>query len=180
MANDGWDGILQDGETILWQGQPDGSVDWRLCFNAAGAVGLAIALGGLLWMVMAFTISSGGPAFFRFFFPLFGLPFLALGLYMGFGAAVFDAYMRRHTWYTLTDRTAFVATNAAGEKRLHSFPIRDMPRLDLEDGLIGSVLFGAVDDRLAGFRRISSAREVYRMIREARGALNFADRQARD
>ncbi len=176
----GWDGILQDGETILWQGQPDRSVDWRLCLNAASGVGFAIASVGLVWMLMAVSITSGGPLFFRLFFPVFGLPFVALGLYMALGVPVFDAYMRRHTWYTLTDRTAFVATDVMGARKLQSYPIRDMPRLDLEDGPFGSILFGASDDRLAGFRRIAPARQVYGMLREARGALNFADARARD
>ena len=28
MPDDGWDGILDTGETVLWQGQPDPAPDW--------------------------------------------------------------------------------------------------------------------------------------------------------
>ncbi|MEJ6392789.1 aspartate carbamoyltransferase catalytic subunit [Gymnodinialimonas sp. 2305UL16-5] len=181
-----WDGILEPDETIIWQGQPEAHIRWHDAMTPLAAFGAVFAGFALFWMIMASTIMGTGPGFPFTLFPLFGLPFLLGGLHMMIGHVFYDAYARSKTWYTLTDRTAFIAANVFGRKTLRSYPIRDMPFLDLEDGAPGSVLFA--DDRRnashsprrVGFRAISEARGVYGMIRDARGALNFADGRARD
>ena len=201
MECTGWDGLLEDGETILWQGQPVPGIVWRDVISPMGLFGAVFTAFALFWMAMAAAIIGGDAGFPFTLFPLFGLPFLAVGLYMMLGHVIVDGYVRSATHYTLTDRTAFIATDAFGKRSLKSYPIREMPFLELEDGMPGSVMFWEEELRRArrsparpgarvrhatatrnsvGFRRIDAAREVYRMLREARGALNFADRQARD
>jgi hypothetical protein len=183
----GWDGILADGETIVWQGQPEPGIAWRDAISATSAFGVVFTGFALFWMAMAATIIGGGsgPGFPFSMFPLFGLPFLAVGLYFLVGHVIVDAYVRSTTWYTLTDRTAFVASNAFGQRKLSSYPIREMPFLELDDTAPGSVLFWHEDSPRShrtgriGFRRIAEARAVHARLREARGALNFAERQAR-
>ncbi|MEX3017799.1 aspartate carbamoyltransferase catalytic subunit [Gymnodinialimonas hymeniacidonis] len=186
--DDSWSGILEQDETILWQGQPEAGIRWRDALGFQGFFGAAFAAFALFWMATASFIAGNGPGFPFNLFPLFGLPFLFVGLYLMAGHVLADAYIRSTTWYTLTDRSAFIATNAFGRRKLESFRIRDMDMLELEDGVPGSVIFkeGRVRPsnnsmpRRVGFRNIIAAREVYRQMREARGALNFAERQARD
>ncbi len=189
-ARDGWDGLLDEGETILWQGRPDGRVVWRNIVGFQGVFGLIITGFAIVWMSIASSIIGSGPGFvFPFnLFPVFGLPFLLIGIYLLVGHVIMDAYMRSTTWYTLTDRTAFIASNAFGRRKLAAYLIRDMPFLELEDTLIGSIWFGehptpagqgAHVPRRIGFVAIPQARQVFAKIREARGALNFQDRQDR-
>jgi hypothetical protein len=59
----------------------------------------------ILWCGFAFfweitAIRSGAP----FFFCLFGLPFVCVGLYMVFGRYIWTAYIRKHTAYVITNR----------------------------------------------------------------------------
>ena len=54
----GWEGILDTGETILWQGRPDGKIVLRPANTATFVFGLAFAGFALFWMIMAST--AGG------------------------------------------------------------------------------------------------------------------------
>lgn len=186
----GWDGILQEGETILWQGQPAADIAWQDLLSPKTAFGAIFTAFSLFWMGAAFFMVTAGGADGPFvLFPLFGLPFLAIGLYMVGGRVWLDAWRRARTWYTLTDRTAFVATDFLGRKTLDSYPLAEMPHITLDDGDPGSILFGRggrsvrgsahrIEWRAAeaaaepaGFREIRDARRVYAMMRDARRAL---------
>ena len=193
----GWDGILQQGETILWQGQPERGIVWRDALSPLGLFGVVFTGFSLFWMGAAASMLRDGPGFPFTLFTLFGLPFLMVGLFMMGGHVVLDAYVRATTWYTLTDRTAFVAREAFGKRTLESYPIAEMDRLELADGVPGDVIFGmahnAYPKRVAkqrrsrnrlvtgttvqlGFRRIAEARKVWRLLRDRRAALRRIDR----
>lgn len=166
MSTPGWDGILDPGEEIVWQGRPDARVAIR-AGNIAGFVfGLAFAGFALFWMVMA--SQAGG------FFWAFGLIHFSVGLGLAFGAVFWGAWVRRHTWYTLTDRRAFIATDLPMRGRtLKSYPIAAETPLDFAPGPPDSVFFGAefrttkngTSRRQIGFERISDGAEVYRLLR---------------
>jgi hypothetical protein len=169
----GWDGILAPGEKILWQGQPEPGIVWADALTSMMPGGAIFTVFATFWIVVSSGFTSGGDVSFPFsLFPLAGLPFLGVGLYMLGGHVVYDAYLRSVTWYTLTDRTAFIATAAFGWRRLESLAIRDMAVLRLEDGTPGSVIFarraprkGRISTRRGGFRRIADARGVYGQMR---------------
>lgn len=197
----GWDGLLEPGETILWQGQPVAGLKWRDMISGRLPIGIVFTVFSLVWMGIASSIVAGieGPLFLVAVFPLAGLPFLAIGLYMLAGHVVWDALVRRGTWYTLTDRTAFVATDILGHRKLQSCPLAEMEGLELIDAVPGDVLFGTAvaafpgrvaavrrskyrlvrsSTRRAGFRRIDDARRVWRLIREQRARMVAAARDA--
>ncbi|MGP1355962.1 hypothetical protein [Roseicyclus sp.] len=171
----GWDGILAPGEEILWQGRPDSAVVWSDALTDMLLGGAFFTLFACAWIGFAVTIMVAGDFRLPFMlFPLAGLPFLGVGLYMLGGHVVYDAYLRSVTWYTLTDRTAYVATAPFGWRRLHRHAIRDMAFLELEEGAPGRVLFAKRSARgrkirRRGFRRIADARHVYGRMRDLRG-----------
>ncbi len=173
----GWEGILDEDEAILWQGRPDGKVDFRLVHVFTGLFGLAFAGFALFWMVMA--SQAGG------FLWMFGLIHFFVGLAIGIGPPFLSAWTRRHTWYTLTDRRAFIATALPLRgRRLKSYPIDDDTVLDYRAGDPATVYFAHEMRRTKngsrrhdiGFERIADGQEVYGMMRQVqRGRAKGAD-----
>lgn len=181
----GWDGILAEGETILWQGRPAGGIVWADLLSPETAIGMIFTLfssfwlSGVYWMTDGF--STGGPVVFLF--PLVGGVFLCIGLFLLVGRLFWEAYLRGVTWYTLTNKAAYVATARFGKRRLKRYDAADMTSPSLDDAQPGSVWFAREirshttrpKGRMRrtrhqtvkiGFRRIPDARRVYRLLIE--------------
>ncbi|MEQ9694167.1 aspartate carbamoyltransferase catalytic subunit [Shimia sp. SDUM112013] len=165
--NDGWDGILDADERILWQGRPDGDLVLDPANLVSLIFGLFFAGFALFWMVMA---AQGGGAFW-----MFGLLHFCVGLLIALGPIFGGAFIRRRTWYTLTDRRAFVATKLPVKgKTLDSYPIDSDTRISFDDTTLSTIHFAhgrryvGAHRRIGpiGFERIADGREVYRMIRD--------------
>ena len=166
--DDAWNGLLDAGETIVWQGRPD--TDFAL--PGPGKIfelifGLAFAGFALFWMIMAAQAGGG--------FWAFGLPHFSVGVGIIFHAIGWDRFRRQRTWYTLTDRRAFIATDLPlMGKRLKSYPITSEMSLELVDAPLPSVYFASETRRTKngtltvrhGFERIADGRDVYRRIRD--------------
>ena len=163
----GWEGILDRDERILWQGRPDGRVVLSALHIPLALFGTAFAGFALFWMIMA--AFSGG------LFWMFGLIHFSIGVALVVGPPFFSAYRRQRTWYTLTDRRAFVATDLPiSGRKFKSYPIDVDTRLDFVDGDPSSVHFAEAIRRgknrtyrvPIGFERIENGREVYKLIRK--------------
>ena len=171
----GWDGILDPGEKIVWQGRPDARIGFSPSAPMQIIMGVVFTGFALFWIVQARAITSheSFPGFARFF-PLFGIPFVLVGLRMLGGDALWHAFQRRHTWYTLTNRRAFIATAVPLRARtLKSFDIT--PETDIEfDGRDPGTLIFAYESRRGtsrkpvGFHRIPEARSVLARMNEIR------------
>jgi len=163
----GWQGILDEDEAILWQGRPDGAVKWKVGNIFTFLFGLAFAGFALFWMVMA--SQAGG------FFWMFGLLHFGVGFAISVGPPYWNAWRRRHTWYTLSDRRAFIATDlpVLGRK-LKSYPIDGDTVLAYDSDDPATIHFAHEMRRgkngsyrvEIGFERIEDGAEVYRMFRE--------------
>lgn len=165
----GWEGILDEGEEILWQGRPDPT------FHVTGG-GVLGALFGMVFSGFAFiwmwvASSSGGP------FWMFGLIHFGAGLAI-IGSTFFGpTWKRRHTWYTLSDRRAFVATDLPFKGRtLKSYPIGPATRIEYQKGALATINFAQEWRRgdkgrryqvKIGFERLEDGDAVMRHIREA-------------
>jgi hypothetical protein len=181
---EGWEGILEPGERILWQGRPTKGLHWSELTGARTIFGLAYAGFAVFWIYIAAVLTRTGPGALNFLFPLFGLPFLVIGLNVAFGTPVREARRRRGTFYTLTDRAAFVAS--IDPKRLERFPLGPDTRPVLEEGNPGTVWFAESPGypgrgwrgmgssrrytsvlkggRRVGFETIPDARDVYALM----------------
>ncbi|MBT0958016.1 aspartate carbamoyltransferase catalytic subunit [Alphaproteobacteria bacterium KMM 3653] len=128
---EGWEDILHDGEEILWQGRPDHGVRLKGT-NPAQALFHVFFIGfAIYWTVQATSISRSFSDGFARIFPLFGLIFVGVGAYNLFGKFFWQAYVRRHTFYTLTDQRAFIATDTPiGAKTLSDYPIGPSTEID--------------------------------------------------
>ena len=181
MTAPGWEGILEEDEEILWQGRPVAGFDWAAMFSGNTVGGLLAAGFGIFWTIMAITLMgearSGPPLIFRIFFPLFGV-FFVLAALRGVVKEPLDAYRRQQgTFYTLSTKAAYIATDIGGKRSLDRYLLSDMARLRLVDDSPGDVMFGTDARRTdptgqgeAGFLRLADAREVFAILRDARDA----------
>ena len=95
---------LSTGEKLVWSGQPRAGVR----FTGADALVIPFSLAwcgfAVFWEMGALKIDAPG------FFSLFGLMFVAAGLYMVFGRFIADAIRREKTFYGLTPRRAIIVS----------------------------------------------------------------------
>lgn len=166
-APDGWEGLLDPGEKILWQGRPDPGIFLHATHIVMGLFGAAFAGFALFWMIMAWT--AGG------YFWTFGLLHFSIGLIIMLGGPLGGPYIRRHTWYSLSNRRAFIATDfPLLGKRLNSYPIRPDTPIIFDDGDRASIFFATkpvrtkngLRNEAIGFERIAEGRDVMSLIRQ--------------
>jgi hypothetical protein len=148
---------LAPGEDLLWYGRPSQSLlilQWSDLFYIpffAMWTGFAI-----FWEAMAlsaFDASGGSLLTPMLCFPLFGLPFVAVGLYMLGARFVGDYLSRRRTFYALTDRRAIIVSGLL-DRAVASFALDKMGRIDVidhRDGR-GTLLFAGSDGPAAAYR----------------------------
>lgn len=158
----GWQGILDEGEQILWQGQPAQGIrfetlDLRHILPAIFIIGF-----GVFWISTAVQ--------FSLFFAAFGLFVVGSSLWQALGPVLRPAFIRARSFYTLTDRRAIIATDMPFQgRRLASYPIdRTMP-LEYVASDPPSILFGPPTSRKetrAGFSYIADADRVMAMMRK--------------
>ena len=158
---EGWEGILDPGEQILWQGQPVPRSAPPARSGRGRIMPFVVIAFAIFWMFQA--MQAGGVLW------LFGLVFLYIGV------RELRRPPRQPTdpfsgiFYTLTDRRAFIATDIAGKRDLRSYPITKETVVELADGVPGSVYFTTDSGLRVGFELVEDARSVYARIRDIQG-----------
>lgn len=175
---------LNSGEKLLWTGQP--------LANRAGQGSLPLVLFGIpwtafsvFWVVMAFGITRHAPShpepfpinLFPLFFPLFGLPFVLIGV----GMLSSPYWMRRRAQkivYAITDKRALILSptwrNGISVRSIPPEHLTDRTRAQNPDGS-GSLVFthltttrstgqGGTTTVTVGFDNIADVRDVDALI----------------
>lgn len=98
---------LQSGERVLWEEAPDGR-RWLQPQDAL-LIPFSLMWGGfaIFWEASALYSPSPGDSIIA---PLWGIPFVPLGLYLIVGRLVVRRWLLGHTAYALTDRRAISIT----------------------------------------------------------------------
>lgn len=122
-------------ETVRWSGAPPTGHLWRRTDWLTVPFSLMWCGFALFWE--GGVIASGAP----FFFKLWGLPFVAVGLYMVAGRFVWDAHVRAGTRYAVTDRAAYVFRGGS-ERRFAGAELDDV-RVERNADGSGTLRFGA-------------------------------------
>ena len=86
------------GECILWKGKP--GKGHLLTPQDAFMIPFSILWCGFAVFWEVSVIAGGAP----FFFGIWGIPFILVGLYMVFGRFLHTAYLRKHTAYVITNK----------------------------------------------------------------------------
>lgn len=167
MTAPGWEGLLDEGEEILWQGRPDQAFHVKPGNIATIGFGAIFAGFALFWMIGASQAGGG--------FWMFGLIHFSVGLGIILWAIFGATYSRRNTWYTLTDRRAFIATDFLTKGRsLKSYPLKGVT-VDFKAGPPDTLYFATEERRgnkgrrytvPIGFERVEDGHAVMRLIRE--------------
>ncbi len=163
-------------EELIWTGVPGRGIIFHMI--DAFLIPFSLLWGGfaIFWEIM--VIASGAPLFFA----LFGLPFVAVGLFLIVGRFVWDARRRRHTMYALTNKRVIFRTGVR-TKTISTISLIAVKEVSLKlkpDGR-GTITFFthttgvAVTKALSGFQLfgvggntafelIDDAQEVYKKI----------------
>jgi len=169
---------LSPGERLLWNGKPKQG----LCLRPADAFMIPFSL---LWCGFAIfwefsAMSHGAPVFFM----LWGIPFIAIGLYIVFGRFFVDAQMRERTYYGVTNERLIIVSGLFS-RQTKSLPLHTLSDLSLTeraDGsgtiTLGPTLMPFMQNLPAGwpgaghysppsFEMIDRVKETYELIRQA-------------
>ena len=138
--------LLRD-EQMLWTGQPDPNI----IFTGSDIflVPFSLLWGGfaIFWEFMASTgvanaqaKQAQGPVWV---FPLFGIPFVVIGLYFIFGRFIYKAWRKRRTYYAVTNKRVIVLTKGIGRDIQAAF-INTLPAVNksIRSNGKGTVRFG--------------------------------------
>lgn len=188
---------LRDGERLLWVGQPIPARYGRKGIPLMIFGGIFTAF-SLFWIVMAFSMGAfaGGNAFgwMGLIFPLFGLPFLLVGL----GMLTAPRWMKKlasRTFYAITDRRVILwEAGLFGRMEVRSYypdDLQSMRRVEYANGegdliLEEYITYGRDSDghrtrhpKRHGLMAIDQVREVEELIHQALVApLESKDRDA--
>jgi hypothetical protein len=128
---------LLPGEKILWQGQPSTSLritgrDWYL-------IPFSLFWGGFAVFWEASVLAQPAPGFLKFW----GIPFIAIGVYLIAGRFFLDAWLRQRTRYAVTDQRIFIV-RAGPFGSFISAALDRLPEIQLEEHRngLGTLRFG--------------------------------------
>jgi len=149
-------GYLNSGEKLLWSGQP--LKGFRLQAKDAFLIPFSIfwCSFAVFWELMALGILfrkssfGGSPSLVSGIFPLFGLPFVVIGLYLLFGRFIVDALRRKKTYYGVTEKRILIIVGS-GSQKVKSFDLKSLTNVSMikkRDGS-GTITFSAPQAILA-------------------------------
>ena len=157
-------GELTAGERVLWEGRPDAqrwltAQDWYL-------IPFSLMWGGfaIFWEASALSSPSARSSII---FPVWGVPFVLVGLYLIFGRFFVRHWIRKATTYALTDKRVIeISRSLSGVRRVNSVWLASDPPIDkkIRDNGRGTLWIGqfpagrgfAVDAGWPGAARMSS------------------------
>jgi hypothetical protein len=169
---------IDPGERLLWSGQPRRGIQFRA--QDVFLIPFSILWCGFAIFWEASVIGSGAP----FFFMLWGVPFVCVGLFFVFGRFILDSRSRARIFYGVTSERIIIV-NGLLSPQIKSLQIRTLTDVSLtqRSDSSGTITFGAVHymnsmfptgawpgaGRYAppSFDLIEDAKKVYDIIRNA-------------
>ena len=139
----------------------------------------------IYWEIMALSIPKDKAGPVAIIFPLFGIPFVIVGLYLIFGRFIVDSNQRKKTFYGLTNQRIIIISGVFSRK-VESLNLKTLTNISLKEksDRSGTINFGQNNPLSWWFggmawpgmpksgpslEMIEGAKEVYEKIREAQG-----------
>jgi hypothetical protein len=128
---------MAPGESLLWSGQPEAGLKLRP--SDAYVIPFSLMWAGFAIFWEAGVLNTEAPFFFR----LWGIPFVLVGLYMVFGRFFAEAWLRARTVYGVTNQRVLIRSGLS--RSLTSLPLRTLPAVTVTERPSGSgtITFGA-------------------------------------
>jgi len=174
---------LESGESLKWTGVPrQGPV---LRGSDAFLIPFSIMWGGFAVFWEFSVVTSDAP----FFFMLWGIPFVCVGLYITVGRFFLDSRQRSKTFYGLTDQRVIILSGIFS-RTVNTLPLRTLSDITLKEksDRSGTVHFGRPHPMASwaagmqwpgmgqyqspSFDLIQNAKEVHDRVIEAQRAAN--------
>lgn len=179
---------LGKGEQLLWVGKSRQGIFFR--GSDILLIPFSLMWGGfaIFWESMALSgflngQASKAPSGFQFIFPLFGVPFVLVGLYIILGRFIVDSKQRERTFYGITTQRIIIKSGlfSRSTKSLNLRSLSDISLSERSDGS-GTITFGATNPfnswfsagswpgagkQSPSFDTIPNAKKVYEIIRKA-------------
>lgn len=173
---------LDGNERLIWTGQPKRGVIFRS--SDIFMVPFSIMWGGfaLFWETTALIEFFRAGSNMPIIFPLFGIPFVIVGIYIMAGRFWIDAKRREGTYYGLTDKRIIIISGILSRKikSLNLRTLRDVSVSEKSNGT-GTVTFGPTNPMSwwfgglhwpgmslsPSFEMINEAKNVYEKICES-------------
>ncbi len=134
---------LMSGESLYWAGMPNRGVifhsdDWTM-------VPFSLLWGGfaIFWETGALGYWGKGPrgGVPSLFMAIWGIPFIVIGQYMIWGRFLYDAWLKRRTYYAVTNRRV-MAVQEGWKRKASSMYLEAIPSIDREGATTGTLWFG--------------------------------------
>lgn len=177
-------------ERLLWSGQPAGGIRFRT--QDIFMIPFSLMWGGfaIAWEVgviygMSRSKADNFPNVFAIVFPLFGVPFVCIGLYMIFGRFLVDRKQRENTIYGVTNERIIIISGLFS-RTVKSLSLRSLADISLSEKSNGSgtIALGPINAFASMFSGMSwwpgtiqanapsldlipKSREVYDILRKA-------------
>lgn len=181
---------LLNGEEILWAGQPD----TRILFSRSDIFtipfGIVFTVFSLEWESGAFkqVLNPNSKPGASWLFPLFGVPFVLIGLYLAVGRFFYKFWNKKRTYYAVTNKRILVVKNSR-QRELRGAYLEAIPVINRSirrDGH-GTIIFGNTPpgalmsedsgfdflgsrtvEHAPSFRDINDAEKIYRIVLDLR------------
>jgi hypothetical protein len=148
---------LSPDEHVEWVGAPDPAK--RFTKADFYLVPFSVMWGGfaIVWETLAIVGGAG-------FFAIWGIPFIAVGLYFIFGRFIYKANRKRRTTYAVTDRRVLeIVRGLQGGESVNATYLRSIPSISTSttSGGSGTVDFGSSSSSLYGTQFANSGMEFF-------------------
>lgn len=145
---------LQSGERIIWSGEPAQGLKFRS--SDIFLIPFSLMWGGfaIVWETIALISFSKTGGAIGIIFPLFGIPFVIVGLYMIFGRFIVDNKNRKNTIYAVTNERIIIVSGLfkMSFKTLNLKNIGEYEYTFKRDGS-GTITFGS-GNNMSGFGKL--------------------------
>ena len=165
-------------ERLIWAGTPQQGIIFRS--SDAFLIPFSLLWCGFAVFWEAGVLKTTAP----FFFKLFGIPFVLVGLYFVFGRFVVDARQRVKTYYGITNERAVIVSGLF-QKRIKTLNLDSISDISLTErpDRRGTITFGPTPSFFGSFggwwpgmgqpvtpsfEMIEEAREVYTLLNQTR------------
>ena len=134
VASSKLQGELARGEKVYWAGMPNPQVtfhsdDWQ-------AIPFSLMWGGFSIFWEAGVLRT--PATFM---ALWGIPFVVVGQYLIWGRFIYDRWLKKRTWYGVTNRRVLIVQEGL-KRKISSSYLESIPVIEREGETTGTLWLG--------------------------------------